>query len=181
VTGVTIAQVFAIPSRADGEWRHGSARASSALCPALGRRNEGGSSSVFRRTTCAAFVLLLAIGILASGCDIQGFRVRLKDFTSTAIEGLWVWQRSPATGKYVRHSQIEFGSIYRSAGNEYLSYTFTTGADVMGLQSLVQRASTSPDTVTLNLAFLAVGSGSYKMSSFNAAGESALSTGTLVR
>lgn len=134
-----------------------------------------------RRTSCAAFVLLLAIGILATGCDIQGFRVRLKDFTATAVEGLWVWQRSPATGKYVRHSQIEFGSVYRAAGNEYLSYTFTTGAEAMSLQSVVQRSSTSPDTVTLNLAFLAVGPGSYKMSSFNAAGESGLSSGTLIR
>lgn len=134
-----------------------------------------------RRTTCAAFVLLLAIGILATGCDIQGFRVRLKGFTSTAIEGITVWQRSPSTGKYVRHSQIEFGSTYRASGNEYLSYTFTTGAEPMSLQSVVQRSSTNPDTVTLNLAFLAVSPGSYKMSSFNAAGESALSTGTLVR
>ena len=134
-----------------------------------------------RRTSRAAFGLLLAIGLLASGCDIQGFRVRLKDFAATAIEGLWVWQRSPSTGKFVRHSQIEFGSVYRSNGSEYLMYTFTTGADPMGLQTVVVRSASNPDTVTLNLAFLAVGPGDYKMSSFNAAGESALSSGTLVR
>ena len=51
----------------------------------------------------------------------------------------------------------------------------------MGLQSLVVRSAANPDTVTLSLAFVAVGPGDYKMSSFNEAGESALSSGTLVR
>jgi hypothetical protein len=121
------------------------------------------------------------MGLLASGCDIQGFRVRLKNFVATETLGLWVWQRSPATGKYVRHSQIEFGAIYRSGGQEYMTYTFTTGVEPMGLQTVVARASGSPDTVTLNLAFAAVSGGTYKMSSFNEVGESALSSGTLVR
>jgi hypothetical protein len=136
---------------------------------------------VQRRTSRAASaLLLLAVGLYATGCDILGFRVRLKEFGADRIEGLWVWQKSPATGKFIRHSQIEFGSIFRSSGREYLSYTFTTGGEPMGLQSSVVRSSTSPDTVTLNLAFLAVSSGIYKVSSFNQVGESALSSGTLV-
>jgi hypothetical protein len=135
---------------------------------------------VHRRTSRAASaLLLLTIGLYLTGCDILGFRVRLKEFSAKKIEGLWVWQKSPATGKFVRHSQIEFGPIFRSSGKEFISYNFTTGAEPMGLQSSVVRSSTSPDTVTLNLAFLAVGSGIYKVSSFNQAGESALSTGTL--
>lgn len=134
-----------------------------------------------RRTSRAASaLLLLTIGLYATGCDILGFRVRLNEFGAKKIEGLWVWQKSPATGKFIRHSQIEFGSIFRSSGKEFLSYTFTTGEEPIGLQSSVVRSSTNPDTVTLNLAFLAVGSGVYKVSSFNQAGESALSSGTIV-
>lgn len=133
-----------------------------------------------RRISRAALTLVLAASLLATGCDVQGFRVRLKEFGAQAIEGVWVWQRSPATGKYVRHSQIAFGAIFRSGGREFLTYTFTTGVEPMGLQSLVERGS-NPDTVTLNLAFAAVGGGLYKFSSFNEAGESSLSSGTLAR
>ena len=120
------------------------------------------------------------MGLLASGCDVKGFRVRLNNFVASETLGLWVWQRSPATGKFVRHSQIEFGDIYRSGGQEYMTYTFTRAAQPMGLQTVVARSAGNPDTVTLNLAF-AAGSGAYKMSSFNEVGESPLSSGTHVR
>jgi hypothetical protein len=151
------------------------------MLPRARTEERGGSCSVHRATSRAACALLLAIGILATGCEIQGFRVRLKNFTATATEGLWVWQRSPATRKFERHSVIEFGRIYEAGGSEYMTYTFSTGAEPIGLQTLVERAPGNSDTLTLNLAFAAVGSGVYRMSSFNAVGESALSTRTLAR
>ena len=128
------------------------------------------------RLALAAFV---ALGLSAAGCEVRGFRIQVPGFETKGVLGVWVWRESPTSGEYERYAQIEFGERFEMyEGAKFLWYSFPAAQGPMYLQTAIEAASAAPDTVNLNLAFLQA-PGSFKVSSYNASGESPLSAGTL--
>jgi len=126
-----------------------------------------------------ARVALVALAITAAGCDLVGFRIQIPDFTSRQVEGVWIW-RQGAGGVFQRFAQLQFGDPATGPdGKQYLTYSVRGGELSVTLQSPLQGVPGQPSAVELELGFLHA-KGSFKVSSYNAAGESALSTGTLV-
>lgn len=127
------------------------------------------------RLALASFVLL---GLCVAGCDLRAFRVRIPHFETAQVQGLWVWRAEPS-GEFVRFAQIEFGELAEEDGVEYLPYSVAVAGSPMVLNSPVVRAPTAPEDVTLCIA-LRNEVGTYKVSSYNAVGESPLSDGSMV-
>jgi len=137
------------------------------------------SMSMLRSRFRAAFAAIALLGLCSTGCELRAFRVQLPGFETAEVLGLWVWRASPQTGEFERYAQIEFGTVVDGEGHEFLPYSLTIAGSPATLYSLVTREPTAPDDVVLHLSF---GSalGTFKLSSYNAAGESPLSAGTLV-
>lgn len=124
--------------------------------------------------------LVLFFGLATAGCDTRGVRVQLRAFEASQLRGLWIWRASPESGEYQRFTQIEFGALEERDGQEYLAYIADFGGDRLDLQTAVERAGGEASAdLNVVLAFLS-SPGTYKISSYNAAGESPLSEGTLV-
>jgi hypothetical protein len=131
-----------------------------------------------RRGLRLALAALVALVVSAAGCEVRGFRIQVPGFETHGVQGIWVWRESPTTGEYERYAQIEFGERYELfEGSEFLWYSFPAAEGPMFLQTAIEPGA-EPDAVNLNLAFLQV-PGSFKVSSYNASGESPLSAGTL--
>jgi len=142
--------------------------------------DEGGESmSILRSRVRVAFAAVALLGLCSTGCELRAFRVQLPGFETAQVRGLWIWRASPQTGDFERYAQIEFGSVIESQGHEFLPYSLTVAGSPATLYTLVTREPTAPGDVVLQLSF---GSalGTFKLSSYNVAGESALSEGTLV-
>jgi hypothetical protein len=131
-----------------------------------------------RRVLRLALAALVALSLGAAGCEVRGFRIQVPGFETTGVLGLWVWRESATSGEFERYAQIEFGNRFEMyEGAEFLWYTFPTAGGAMHLQTSIERMP-APDTVNLNLAFVEV-PGTFKISAYNASGESPLSAGTL--
>jgi hypothetical protein len=132
-----------------------------------------------RRGLRLALAVLVALALSASACDVRGFRIQVPEFETKGVLGVWVWRESPTAGEYERYAQIQFGDRYEMyEGAEFLWYSFPAVQGPMHLQTTIEHDAGDPDTVNLNLAFLQV-PGNFKISSYNASGESPLSAGTL--
>ena len=127
----------------------------------------------------AALAALALLGLCSTACDVKGMLVQLPRFETAEILGLWVWRASPQTGEFERFAQIEFGSIASEGDFEYLPYTVTIAGSPFTFNAPVERPDTAPEDVTLGLSF-GQAIGTFKVSSYNAVGESPLSEGTLV-
>ena len=132
-----------------------------------------------RRSLRLALAALVALALGAAGCEVRSFRIQVPGFENMGVLGIWVWRESPTTGEYERYAQIEFHNRFELyEGVEFLWYSFPAAEGPMYLQTAIEHAPEAPDTVNLNLAFLRV-PGSFKVTSYNASGESPLSAGTL--
>lgn len=136
--------------------------------------------------------LLVAIALLALplfACRWYNVTVLIPDFDSSQVEGLWFWQLSQETGEYVRDGRIVFADQTHTLddGRVLLPYTLLRedGALVHdSLATVLRRDSSDPDRVTLKLQYATTDepgmSPSYRVSSYNAAGDSALSAETAI-
>lgn len=112
------------------------------------------------------------------GCTLGWFTLSIPDFTSKAVEGVWLWRLSPETGEWERDTQITFGAPALQADGEWLEYQAMPldGAQPVPGTSQVVRNAENPDHVTLQLLFSRVEeAGTYRASTYNHAGDSALS------
>lgn len=132
-----------------------------------------------RRTSFrTALAGLAALGLLAFGCDIRGFRVQIPGFDTQQIQGVWLW-RQDESGDFERHAQIRFTERVTIGALEYQIYHVTASGGGFTLQSPIQRPAGAPGDATLDLAFVRA-PGTFRVSSYNAAGESPLSEGQIV-
>jgi hypothetical protein len=117
---------------------------------------------------------LLALAVPLLGCDLSWLNVEIPDFNSKQIEGVWVWRLSPQTNQYQRDTQIQFGGVTTLTSGDILSYT--TNVNGATLTTGITRNSANPDVITVTLGFQRGLPGVFKVSTFNAAGESVLSS-----
>ena len=132
---------------------------------------------MFRSRYFVQWAALVLVALLAVACDLRGFRVYLSDFEVSQVRGLWVW-RANAQGQFQRYTQIQFGAVQEQDGNEFLPYSFAVNGKPVTLNSPITRLPAAPDDLTVILAF-GYAPGTYKVSSYNSAGESGLSDGSL--
>lgn len=129
-------------------------------------------------TILAMAVLFVPLG----GCEWNRLRVRIPDFDSNDVVGLWIWRRSEATGQYVRDGQVVFFQPEIVNGRERMKYEVRRpdGLALYDLAARVIRSGANPDSVTVRLQYVRISPpGSFKISSFNQFGDSPLSNETL--
>jgi len=122
------------------------------------------------RLACLVFALPLL------GCGLSWLTVEIPDFSSKHVEGVWIWRLSPQTNQYVRDTQIQFESVTTLTSGDVLNYTAISGQGQMLLSTSLAHNPANHDVVTVTLSFAEASlPGTFKVSTFNAAGESPLS------
>ena len=122
----------------------------------------------------------LALALPFLGCDPSWVTVVIPDFSSNQIQGVWIWKLSPATNLYQRDTLVQFDGVTTLASGPTLSYaTFSSRGDLTLTTDLLHNPL-NPDVVKLTLSFDR-GSipGVFKVSTFNAVGESELSNNSV--
>jgi hypothetical protein len=123
----------------------------------------------------AKWVALALVGMFAVACDMRGFRVQLNAFEEDQVRGLWLW-KATAAGDFERYAQIEFGALHDHEGEEFLPYSIELSGAPVTVNAPVDRDEADNLTVML---YFSHEPGAYKLTSYNSAGESGLSAGTL--
>jgi len=130
----------------------------------------------------------LALGALAltiiplGGCQVALFTISIPDFASKAVDGVWLWRLSPATGVYQREMQFVFGNVIQKGGGESLDYDAqgTDGSSPLSMQAYVTRNPANPDQISVQLIFTRGDQpGYYRASTYNGVGDSPLSSESL--
>jgi hypothetical protein len=124
--------------------------------------------------TGVAAALLLSV----SGCTWVSVAVKILDFNTSQVQGIWLW-RADASGSFQREARYDFSPPQTTSSGEVMDYVISMSgtSGTLSAQASVQRSSTDPNQVALVLVFpRSESSGTYRVTSFNAAGESTLST-----
>lgn len=130
-------------------------------------------------TLLAAALLLLAV----QGCKWFEITVKIPDYDSRQVQGVWMWRKDSASGQWQRAGQIVFQPAAAAAnpGDEALQYVVVQ-PDGFGLplRAPVQRDTAAPDRVTVRLWYARyLEPGEYRVSTYNESGESPLSPQSL--
>ncbi|HYB12921.1 MAG TPA: hypothetical protein VEG67_05580 [Myxococcota bacterium] len=124
----------------------------------------------------------LALSLPVLGCDLalSSLTVEIPDFSSKQVEGIWVWRLSPQTNQYQRDTQIRFEGVTTLASGQTLTYATNTAGGVTNatFETGVVPDPADPDRVTVKLGFVRGLPGVFKVTTYNAAGESPLSSGS---
>jgi hypothetical protein len=136
----------------------------------------------------AALAVLVAIALpVLTGCEIKMFTVEILGWDAYQVQGVWLWRYDQAAGRYQRDNGIQFHrdqptTQYQEQfppGTELVLYTYA--GDGSEMPASVQRDPNDPDRVTLQLWYLRFSEpGVFKASTYNAAGESVLSSGSIL-
>ena len=126
----------------------------------------------FRHVFPLALVVLV-LPLLA--CNPSWLTVEIPDFNSKRVEGVWIWRLSQSN-QYMRDTLIVFQGVTTLTSGQVLNYAIYSNAGNMALTTAIDHNATNSDVVTLKLGFLAGPPGVFKVSTYNGAGESPLSS-----
>jgi hypothetical protein len=126
---------------------------------------------------------LLAVSLLlftVQGCKWFEVTIRIPDYDSRKVQGVWMWRKDVATGQWQRAGQIVFQSS-TSPGSQELSYlVIQPDGTQLPLKAPIERDPKAPDQATVRLWYSrALDPGEYRVSSYNQSGESSLSPQSL--
>ncbi|MCL4686305.1 hypothetical protein KJ059_16325 [Myxococcota bacterium] len=129
----------------------------------------------------ALMILFLCMpGLLA--CSVSAVRVELADFGAGRTDGIWLWK--PVAGSYARQCRIDLSDPFWREGREVVSYLQSCldgQSSNVPWTAEVERLPGDPETVRLVLVYRRSGTAlPHRASAFNAAGESALSSTSLM-
>jgi hypothetical protein len=126
-----------------------------------------------RRTSWPA---LLALALSFFGCAPSWLTVVIPDFSSNQIQGVWIWRLSPATNQYQRDTLVQFQGVTLLAAGPTLAYATYSSQGALTLTTGLVQNPVHGDTVQLTLGFERGAPGVFRVSTFNAVGESPLSS-----
>jgi hypothetical protein len=134
-----------------------------------------------RRARAALMLLLL---VTLSGCDLSWLKVKIPDFGSKKVQGIWVWRQVEGTTSWRHDTRLVFTGLRGSAGFEWLDYETVVGT--LGQRGVVtasvQRTAGKTDEVTVSVGFLRLSApGMFRVSTYNSSGESPLSSTSTYR
>jgi hypothetical protein len=136
------------------------------------------------RYVLAALVALL-LPVL-SGCEVKPLTVQIYGWDTYQVQGVWLWRWNTVSKTYERDNGVQFLRDRSTAqyaqdfppDAELVVYSFATGGTEMPAR--LERDARDPDLVTLRLWYLRFSDpGSFKASTYNAAGESDLSPNSI--
>jgi hypothetical protein len=128
-----------------------------------------------RRLRRALALPLLGLALFFLGCDPAWLTVEIPDFGSNQIQGVWVWRLSQQTKQFERDTLIYFGGVSLDSSGLRLSYSTYSNQGNLSLMAGIAPSSTNPNGITVTLGFERGGAGIFKVSTYNAVGESLLS------
>ncbi len=134
------------------------------------------------RLSIAAWVLCL---LPLFGCETKRVWVQLEGVDEGNVEGIWLWRLSDELGSYERVCRIPFGDheiVGATESVHYIQECGDDGQDGIGfeLSTELKRSTPAQTRVTLGLWYLRwEDPGVYKVSSYGAYGETALSLSTI--
>ena len=129
---------------------------------------------MLRFLRCARALPVLALVLCLFGCAPVWLVVRIPDFGTNQIQGVWVWRFSPQTNAFERDTLILFQGVTLLSSGPTLSYTTYSNQGDLSLTAAIHSA-TNPNGVTMTLGFERGATGVFKVSTYNAVGESQLS------
>jgi hypothetical protein len=137
-----------------------------------------------RPTNLSRVALALVLLLLSFGCDTRAVTMEIPGFGNGNIDGVWLWRFVEATGNYKRACRLELDAPQLDeTGTEvlpYLQVCTTPGQVGIDLQTSISRLPSSPSTIVVTMWYFRYeAAGQFKASSYNSAGESALSSTTL--
>lgn len=134
-----------------------------------------------RRGAILLAMALLLLGV--QGCKWFEITVRIPDFDSRQVKGVWMWRKDEATGQFERAGQIIFQPSTASGAvpTAELHYLVMQPDGVaFPLRAPVERDKAAPDRVTVRLWYARyLDPGEYRVSTYNDSGESPLSPQSL--
>lgn len=128
------------------------------------------------------WLALVFLWVPLTGCETKRVWLEVGDFGTSAIEGIWLWRLSEQSGSYERICRIPFGAVVAEGGAESLPYAqeCEDGRTGIALEAAIERSAPDPDTIRVALWYMRwEDPGTYKVSTYGADGESALSVTTL--
>lgn len=131
-----------------------------------------------RKISQLALGLALALLLVPlAGCESKEITIRIPDFDSKQVAGVWVWRLDPSSNQWVRDGQLEFHDTVLAGGREQLQYANVKiedgEVDGMKLNADVLRDPLNPDSVTVRLWYFRYSApGQFKVSTYNSAGDS---------
>jgi hypothetical protein len=127
------------------------------------------------------FALAVVLLTASPGCQLRTIHLVVPDFASSLVQGVDVYRIDETTGQPLYAGKLSFGQIMiQPDGSEAVAYTLTEpdGTTTSGLQTPLLRLG--GDAVELHLIFSgATPSGDFRVATFNAAGASPLSAGSI--
>jgi len=132
------------------------------------------------RSIAALAILLLVLPL--GGCNLDVLVVQVPDFDSKQVMGLTLWStnaRGRAVGRALDLQLLE--PRFDEQGVELVGYSYVENGETVEVWNQLHRDPTNPDRVTLGFVALPVPRGvPYRISTFNAKGQSALSAQSFV-
>lgn len=138
-----------------------------------------------RPIRASAATALLAVVALVAGCNFSGLSLMIPDFESSEVLGVRVYQQVGDTGDpsqdLVLASEITFAEPeLTETGRERMEYTVEGPDGAARYFTVLRRDDQDPDRVQVDLLFQYESlEGAFRVSTYNAAGESELSEGAL--
>ena len=128
-----------------------------------------------------AVLAILALAWPLGGCNFDVLVVQVPDFDTKQVLGLTLWLTA-SNGTAQRALDVEFlEPRVDEQGVELIGYSYAVDGKPVEVWSPFHRDPANPDQVTLGFVALPVPEGPlYRISTFNAAGDSALSTQAFV-
>lgn len=130
------------------------------------------------RATCLLATLLFLPALVA--CEFKSVTVQIADFETNSVEGVRFWRLDEALGDFQPGGSVRFSDPYPAGGGlEMIDYTIVqaNGEEVLTLPAEVIRDPADPDLVTLVISYGRFEeAGWFRVSSFNAVGDSELSS-----
>ena len=140
-----------------------------------------------RKSRCALVALVALVLPVLSGCEIRPLTVEIFGWDAHQVQGVWLWRWNTVSKIYERDNGVQFLRDRSTAeyaqqfpqGTELVVYTFAMGSTE--LPARLERDPADPDRVKLRLWYLRFSdSGSFRATTYNAAGESELSPNSIV-
>ncbi len=119
------------------------------------------------------------------GCETKRVWLQLEGVEDGSVEGVWLWRLSDEIGSYERFCRIPFGEREQAGGTESIHYIQECGDGGQSgvgfdLFTDLKVSEQTQDRVTIGLWYMRwEDPGVYKVSSYGAYGETALSTTTI--
>ncbi len=124
-------------------------------------------------------LLAVLVAPLLFGCSWASLTVQIDDFTASEVLGISVHRLDEATGTFVHHADIEFLGTTEKDGVEFLEFRFHDFELDRTVNLQTELVDLGDDRVQLRLVFSRLTPGVFKVSAYNAYGDSGLSEGSV--